>query len=481
MASPTGFIPVRFLLSASLFLLLLPSSLKKGYALKRIETSESRHHTVQVSSLLPASLCNPTTKGSNKKSSLKVVHRNGPCSQLSQDKANTPTLTQILYHDQSRVNSIHSRLAFNSGKTSLQDSQATIPAQSGSMLGSGNYIVTVGLGSPKRDLSLIFDTGSDLTWTQCQPCVKYCYKQREPTFDPSKSTTYSNISCNSASCSQLSSATGNSPGCSTSTCIYGIQYGDSSFSVGYFGQEKLTLTSTDVFDNFQFGCGQNNRGLFGGTAGLLGLGRDQLSIVSQTAKTYGKYFSYCLPSKTSSTGHLTFGKNGVPSTVKFTPLSVNSQGPSFYFIDITGISVGGRQLSISSSVFKTAGTIIDSGTVITRLPPAAYKALRTTFRQQMTKYPMAQPVSILDTCYDLSNYSTVTIPKISFFFSGNLKTDIDLSGTLYVVSASQICLPFAGNSDAADVGIFGNVQQKTLDVVYDVAGGKLGFGPGGCD
>ncbi|CAK9161446.1 unnamed protein product [Ilex paraguariensis] len=172
MASPTGFIPVRFLLSASLFLLLLPSSLKKGYALKRIETSESRHHTVQVSSLLPASLCNPTTKGSNKKSSLKVVHRNGPCSQLSQDKANTPTLTQILYHDQSRVNSIHSRLAFNSGKTSLQDSQATIPAQSGSMLGSGNYIVTVGLGSPKRDLSLIFDTGSDLTWTQCQPCVK---------------------------------------------------------------------------------------------------------------------------------------------------------------------------------------------------------------------------------------------------------------------------------------------------------------------
>ncbi|CAK9148751.1 unnamed protein product [Ilex paraguariensis] len=315
---------------------------------------------------------------------------------------------------------------------------------------------------------------------RCTKSSGHCYKQEEPIFDPSKSTTYSNITCKSALCSQLRSAPGISPGCSTSTCIYATQYGDKSFSIGYFGQEKLTLTSNDVFNSFLFGCGQNNRGLFRGSAGLLGLGRGKLSIVSQTAQKYGKYFSYCLPSSSSSTGHLTFGKNRVSSTVKFIPLSINSQGPSFYFIDITGISVGGRQLSISSSVFKTAGTIIDSGTVITRLPPAAYKALRTTFRRQMTQYPMAQPTSVLDTCYDLSSYSTVTIPTIGFFFNGNTYIDIDASGILAGSSASQFCLAFAGNSNASDVGIFGSVQQGTLDVVYDVAGGKLGFGLGGC-
>ncbi|CAK9150774.1 unnamed protein product [Ilex paraguariensis] len=377
---------------------------------------------------------------------------------------------------------MHLRLAFNSGKTSLQDSQVTLPAQSGSSLGTGNYFVTVGIGTPKRDLSLSFDTGSDLTWTQCLPCVsvKSCYQQQQPKFDPSQSTSYSNISCNSTLCSQLNSATGNTPGCSASTCLYAIQYGDKSFSIGFFAQEKLTLTSTDVFNTFLFGCGENNQGLFRGVAGLLGLGRDKLSIVSQTAQKYGKFFSYCLPSMPSSTGHLTFGNNGVPSTVKFTPLSINTQNPSFYFIDLKAISVGGRQLSISPSVFSTTGTIIDSGTVITRLPPAAYSALRTAFRQGMTNYPMTKAVSILDTCYDLSNYTTVNIPNIGFFFGGNLNVDIDSSGILIAATSTQFCLAFAGNNDTSDVGIFGNFQQKTLEVVYDVAGGRLGFGSVGC-
>ncbi|KAK2998506.1 hypothetical protein RJ639_022756 [Escallonia herrerae] len=420
-----------------------------------------------------------THYGPNAKSTLEVVHRHGPCNQLGKDKVNAPTITEILSHDQSRVNSIQTRLHFSSGKQSLRSSKITLPAKSGSSLGSGNYIVTVGLGTPKKDLSLFFDTGSDLTWTQCQPCAKYCYKQQETLFDPSTSNTYSNISCNSTLCSQLSSATGNSPGCSTSTCLYAIQYGDQSFSIGFFGKEKLTLTNSDVFDNFFFGCGQNNRGLFGSTAGLLGLGRDRLSVVSQTAQKYGQYFSYCLPSTSSRTGYLTFGKSGVPSSVTFTPLS-NSQGQSFYFIDITAIIVGGTKLSISPTVFSNSGSIIDSGTVITRLPPAAYSALRAAFRQQMTKYPTAPALPILDTCYDLSNYTTVSIPKISFLFNGNVQVSLAFAGILYSGSASQVCLAFAGNSDASDVGIFGNVQQQTLNVVYDVAGGKIGFGQGGC-
>ncbi|CAK9135233.1 unnamed protein product [Ilex paraguariensis] len=324
---------------------------------------------------------------------------------------------------------MHLRLAFNSGKTSLQESLVTLPAQ------SGNYFVTVGLGTPN---------------------------------------------CNSELCSQLNSATGNRPGCSASTCLYAIRYGDQSFTIGFFAQEKLTLTSTDVFNTLLFGCGENNQGLFLGVAGLLGVGRDKLSIVSQTAKKYGKFFSYCLPSMSNTTGHLTFGNNGVPITVKFTPLSINSQNPSFYFIDLKAITVGGRQLSISPSVFSTTGTIIDSGTVITRLPPAAYSAQRTAFRQGLTSYPMTNAVSILDTCYDLSNYTTVNIPKIGFFFGGNLNVDIDLSGILIAATSTQFCLAFAGNNDTSDVGIFGNFQQKTLEVVYDVAGGRLGFGSVGC-
>ncbi|KAG8636431.1 aspartyl protease family protein At5g10770 isoform X2 [Manihot esculenta] len=471
--------PLSFRLSFPLFLALcLFFSFTTSYALFQGRKLADHSHTLQLSSLLPSDSCKPYAIKVENKVSLKVVHRHGPCSQLNQGKAGkAPSHTKILLQDESRVKSIHSKLS-GTNDVKLTDA-ATLPAHDGSSIGSGNYIVTVGLGTPKKDLSLIFDTGSDLTWTQCQPCARSCYKQKDPIFDPSQSTSYTNISCGSSLCDSLASATGNTLNCASSTCVYGIQYGDSSFSVGFFGKERLTLTPTDVFENFYFGCGQNNQGLFGGSAGLLGLGRDPLSLVSQTSQKYNKLFSYCLPSSSSSTGFLTFGGYSSKS-VKFTPLSTISAGPSFYGLDFTGISVGGSKLSISQSVFSTAGAIIDSGTVITRLPPAAYSALRSAFRQLMTKYPTAPALSILDTCYDFTNYKTVTIPKIGLFFNGGIEVDIDATGILYVNKISQVCLAFAGNSDASDVAILGNVQQRSLEVVYDGAAGKVGFAAGGC-
>nr|GEW07736.1 aspartyl protease family protein At5g10770-like [Tanacetum cinerariifolium] len=325
-----------------------------------------------------------------------------------------------------------------------------------------------GLGTPKKDLSLIFDTGSDLTWTQCQPCAGSCYSQQEPIFAPSASTSYTNISCNSIECSGLTSGTGHTPGCSSSTCVYGIQYGDGSFSIGCYATDKLTLTSNDVIDNFYFGCGQDNRGLFSGSAGLIGLGRDKLSLLSQAAKKYGKVFSYCLPSRASSIGYLTFGSSGVASGGKYTPLST-SQRASLYGLDLNSIYVGGTKLPISPSVFSTSGMIIDSGTVITRLPPTAYSALRKEFT-----------LSIFDTCYDFSNYTTLTIPTITMLWAGNTKLDIAFEGVFVANGVSQVCLAFAANRDDTDIGIFGNVQKQTIQVVYDVNAGKVGFASGGC-
>lgn len=139
-----------------------------------------------------------------------MVHKHGPCSQLNHDKAKAPTThSDILSQDQERVNYIHTRLSKNLGHGPKEElDSTTLPAKSGSLIGAGNYFVVVGLGTPKTDLSLLFDTGSDLTWTQCQPCARSCYKQQDPIFDPSKSTSYSNITCTSSVCTQLTSATG---------------------------------------------------------------------------------------------------------------------------------------------------------------------------------------------------------------------------------------------------------------------------------
>ena len=148
------------------------------------------------------------TSSLGEQSSLEVIHRHGPC---GDEVSNAPTAAEMLVKDQSRVDFIHSKIAGELESVDrLRGSKATkIPAKSGATIGSGNYIVSVGLGTPKKYLSLIFDTGSDLTWTQCQPCARYCYNQKDPVFVPSQSTTYSNISCSSPDCSQLESGTGN--------------------------------------------------------------------------------------------------------------------------------------------------------------------------------------------------------------------------------------------------------------------------------
>lgn len=236
-----------------------------------------------------------------------------------------------------------------------------------------------------------------------------------------------------------------------------------------------------MFNDFLFGCGQNNDGLFQGIAGLIGLGRNKISIVEQTAQKYNRIFSYCLPSTSSSTGFLTLGNdNKVSSNVKYTPLVKFEKSDSFYALELQGITVAGRQLSISPSVFSSSGTIIDSGTVISRLPPTAYSALKSAFKEQMSSYPMAQPYSLFDTCYDLRGKETGKIPEISFVFGGGVELKLEPVGILYHISDSQDCLAFAANTDDRDVTILGNVQQKKYEVVYDVGGGRLGFAPAGC-
>ncbi|XP_028768320.1 aspartyl protease family protein At5g10770-like [Neltuma alba] len=390
----------------------------------------------------------------------------------------------MLAQDKARVRAIQSKLWEGQREAREGDgrsaAEAPLPARSGNILGSGDYFVRLGLGTPARELSLIFDTGSDLTWTQCLPCDGSCYTQNDTIFDPSHSSSYSNIPCSSSQCSQLSSARGIEQKCSADGCLYHTKYADGSSSTGNLANETLTITQTHVVDNFLFGCGHDNGGLFNGTAGLLGLGRNAISFVQQTSDMFHRIFSYCIPSTASEVGYLTFG--GVPASddIIYTPFSSIPQSSSFYALDLTGISLAGASLSIPSSVFSSVRVLIDSGTVLTWLPQAAYGPLRDAFRNAMSKYPMAGSFAELDTCYDLSGYETVVIPKVTLSFGGGVNVNLDASGVVYVVSETQVCLAFATNKRLVDIAILGNVQQKTIEVVYDVGGGRIGFRSASC-
>ncbi|KAL3618311.1 hypothetical protein CASFOL_038632 [Castilleja foliolosa] len=214
------------------------------------------------------------------------------------------------------------------------------------------------------------------------------------------------------------------------------------------------------------------------------LDKTLISFVTQTERTYKGIFSYCFPSSTSSTGFLKLRPRDFPNNVKFTHLIANPDYPAYYFINIISIRVGHVQLLTHDFGLMFRNTIIDSGTVITRLPMNVYMTMRNEFQNHMNVlgYGIVQsPVNYFDTCY-LNNTRLISIiPIITFTFEGGVNVDLDASATLFPFHAGYIvCLAFVGNSDPTELNVFGNTQQKKLEVVYDVEGERLGFIPDGC-
>eukprot|EP01018_Ginkgo_biloba_P014247 Gb_03448 [translate_table: standard] len=341
---------------------------------------------------------------------------------------------------------------------------------SGQTIGTGNYIVRVGFGTPPTGMFLLIDTGSDITWIQCDPCPQ-CYKQQDSLFRPMGSTSYKPLSCNSTSCQQLQSFT---KACLNSSCKYRVSYGDNSTTTGDFALDTLTLRSSDTslvsVPNFAFGCGHANKGLFKGAAGLMGLGQSSIGFPSQTSLAFGKVFSYCLPSVSSSvpSGFLHFGEAAILDyDVQFTPFVPSSSNPSQYSIRMTGISVGADLLAISATV------MIDSGTVISRLQQAAYARLRDTFNQNMPNLPTAPPVAPFDTCFHISSVDDINIPLITLHFQNNADLSLTSVHILYPADDTTMCFAFAPSSSGRSV--IGNFQQQNLKFVYDIPNARLGI------
>ncbi|KAJ1256020.1 hypothetical protein BS78_K105600 [Paspalum vaginatum] len=404
-------------------------------------------------------------------------------------------LHRLLAADESRANSLqlHGHRAAASAQSS---GSAEVPLTSGIRFQTLNYVTTIALGgssgSAATNLTVIVDTGSDLTWVQCKPCSA-CYAQRDPLFDPAGSATYAAVRCNASACAtSLKAATGmpgscGSTGGSNEKCYYALAYGDGSFSRGVLATDTVVLGGASL-DGFVFGCGLSNRGLFGGTAGLMGLGRTELSLVFQTASRYGGVFSYCLPATTSgdSSGSLSLGadassyRNTTP--VAYTRMIADPAQPPFYFLNVTGAAVGGTPLAAQG--LGASNVLIDSGTVITRLAPSVYRAVRAEFTRQFgaAGYPAAPGFSILDTCYDLTGHDEVKVPLLTLRLEGGVDVTLDAAGMLFVVrkDGSQVCLAMASLSYEDQTPIIGNYQQKNKRVVYDTVGSRLGFADEDC-
>ncbi|XP_057765716.1 protein ASPARTIC PROTEASE IN GUARD CELL 1-like [Salvia miltiorrhiza] len=400
---------------------------------------------------------------------------------------NYKTLTLArLARDSARVKAIQTRLdlvRLGIVKADLTPLEAEVeteklegPVISGTSQGSGEYFSRVGVGNPPTQAYMVLDTGSDVNWVQCAPCAD-CYQQADPIFDPGLSSTFTPLTCDTQQCRSLDVSE-----CRNDTCLYEVSYGDGSYTVGDFVTETVTFGGSQAVDNIAIGCGHTNEGLFVGAAGLIGLGGGKLSFPSQINATS---FSYCLVDRDSdSASTLDFNAAAPPGAVT-APLVRNSKLDTFYYLDLSGISVSGELLPISPSTFKlnedsgNGGVIVDSGTAVTRLQTEAYNAMRDAFKRGTGHLPAADGVALFDTCYNLSSKKSVEVPTVSFHFSNGKELGLPAKNYMIPVDSSgTFCFAFAPTSSA--LGIIGNVQQQGTRVSYDLANSLIAFSPNKC-
>ncbi|XP_031384162.1 aspartic proteinase PCS1 isoform X2 [Punica granatum] len=362
--------------------------------------------------------------------------------------------------------------------------------------------VTLAAGTPLQPVTMVLDTGSELSWLHCKKSPGL-----RSVFDPAASRSYSPVPCSSQTCRTRTRDLPVPASCGPEKlCHTIVSYADASSIEGNLSSETFQIGTT-ARPGFLFGCmdsGQSsNPEEDSKTTGLLGMNRGSLSVVTQMGL---EKFSYCI-SGSDATGILLFGDANFTwvGPLNYTPMiQISTPLPYFdrvaYTVQMEGIRVSGKILALPKSVFVPdhtgAGqTMVDSGTQFTFLLGPVYNALRNEFAEQtkglLKLYDNPNYVfqGAMDLCFlvPLGRARLPALPHVALMFRG---AEMVVSGErlLYRVPGlvkgnDQVhCFTF-GNSDLLGVEAFviGNHHQQDKWVEFDLANSRVGLADVRCD
>ncbi|KAL3622839.1 hypothetical protein CASFOL_031926 [Castilleja foliolosa] len=425
--------------------------------------------SLTIISLFSISQSEPTANGFT----TDLIHRDSPQS---------PSYDPTLSHSQRLINAIRR----SSHRIQRFDPKGSSPRPD-LVNSNGEYLMKYSVGTPPVPSLGIADTGSDIIWTQCKPCIQ-CFNQSLPIFNPKTSSTYRTVRCNTPSCQSFLEYSSCKASRSNS-CLYSESYADGSFTQGNLARDTVTLASAGgksviSVPKVVIGCGFENAGKFSGVeSGIVGLGGGKASLVRQLGPLANGKFSYCLVAlseKSNSSSKLSFGTNAVVSGrgVGSTPI-LRQKVDTFYYATLLGISVGNRKLEMydasSSSGNRKGNIVVDSGTTLTYLPSDLYAKLKSALQNGIKLKQIKDPEGILDLCF-YTRRQNVRIPDITVHFEGaDLKWKQD--NVLVRMSDVTVCLAAL---PAQGPAIFGNLAQINFLVGYDLQKWTLSFKPMDC-
>ncbi|KAK7339672.1 hypothetical protein VNO77_20353 [Canavalia gladiata] len=369
--------------------------------------------------------------------------------------------------------------------------------------------VSITVGTPPQNVSMVIDTGSELSWLHCNTTTTNPVNRLIPApfFNPNHSSSYSPISCSSPTCMTRTRDFPIPASCdSNNLCHATLSYADSSSSEGNLASDTFGFGSSNN-PGIVFGCMNSsystNLDTDSNTTGLMGMNLGSLSLVSQLKIPK---FSYCI-SGSDFSGILLLGESNLSwvGSLNYTPLvRISTPLPYFdraaYTVRLKGIKVSDKLLNISGTAFVPdhtgAGqTMFDLGTQFTFLLGPVYNVLRDEFLSQTnnTLRLLDDPSFVfqiaMDLCYRIpTNQSKLPdLPSVSLVFED---AEMRVSGEqlLYRVpglvrgSDSVYCFTF-GNSDLLGVEAFliGHHQQQNMWMEFDLVEFRVGLGHARCD
>ncbi|KAF8404072.1 hypothetical protein HHK36_008949 [Tetracentron sinense] len=348
------------------------------------------------------------------------------------------------------------------------------------------------MGDPPKQYHLDIDTGSDLTWLQCDvPGAKLTPAPR-PFYRPNNKNF---IRCKDPICVFHHSP--ENPHCETQEqCDYDIEYADHSSSMGLLVKDVFTLPFTDksrLSPHLFFGCGYSQEVVHAAPHphmdGVLGLSNGKSSIVSQLHNQglIRKVIGHCISGQ--GEGFLFFGQDLVPppsSGVVWTPMSDNSD--KHYMSGPAELKFGGKPTGV-----KGLSVIFDSGSSYTYFNSIAYEASVSLVKSYLYRKPLTEALDerALRVCWKGAKpFKSISDVKkyfkpILLSFGNGVKTQLEIPPEAYLVITSHgnVCLGILNGTEAKldNLNVIGDISLQDKMVIYDNENQQIGWITANCD
>ncbi|GER37730.1 eukaryotic aspartyl protease family protein [Striga asiatica] len=360
---------------------------------------------------------------------------------------------------------------------------------SGSVFPQGYYYVTMSFGNPSKKYFLDIDTGSDLTWLQCDaPCAQ-CTPAPNSLYEPKSNL----VSCTHPVCTSLQGP--DNPDCRdpNKQCDYKIDYADYGSSLGVLVKDSVSLNLTDgavVAPQIVFGCGYNqevidlaNRPF---TDGVLGLGLGNSNILSQlralgvTRNVVGHCFSG------QGGGFLFFGDDFLPKS-GITWKKISTHHLKHYSLGSADVRFGGQPTNV-----KGLEIVFDSGSTYTYFVSQAYNVIVSMIKENLNgKLKVAVEDKSLPMCWkgpkpfksirDAASYFKPLV--LSFTNEKNVHFQMPPESYLIVTGKGNACLGILNGDEVGldNMNLIGDISLQDKLVIYDNERQRIGWAPAKCN